>query len=837
MSNHFGRSGFQPNSGIGRDPNSESYLQCTASAETYHSGVYGTLLSESSIALFNEAPNGPAIGSTATVDPPRPDQLGFMEAWHQDGLMNASYSNPITDGGNWSLQFCPGTHQHEGHTGSGSHEHHFLPGVVSQPDYNQPDVNHDSALIQGNLFNDEMLMQQQLPFHAFHQDIFPPPATLHHQERRDHDAFPQNDLTMTNSLAIPALGYQAQLDDVMVFGNGSQGGMLPQYGVQPVADLQQSEPHTLMDQTGIGYSFGICDQPETFAQNIPIEVLATTTVKKKRSTNVAKRPQQGSPSQKDWESKKLAIEYIWYKQNHTTDELIKEMADFYNFHASKTTFKRYLKSWNLWKNMTKKNQGKEKYGTGDSETSARKRPAQRLPKTQNYSNLQFAPKITLVPMLLEDNGVIPKRDLKMSHDIRCMAESFFDLSRWTADPGGIILVPPRGGVDTSKIWQTLLYQSYSAAILSRMKLFKKVNLCLERFASSIDQATKHCDPNFLIYFWRICISLNAVRLPGKLKREPFVLLQIFFKQLERSFTRYHGNHGIIEFLRSLTQALKHNLNQILKDNLNQGLKDNLNQVLKNKSCRSFRRTLDRTYQYAIYYFSELLGDGHATVLGMRRHYNFQFTAKDRSGRVSCEVDLAAAYRSLLCEAELKYGQLGEQTISVLYDYASVMSPRTIDLEWVETLHERSAQFCRDHNVKTYNLATRALVFSTELLANDYISKDRNRSLDIMEDAIELLKQGDQDCQVWARSCSKTAVMRQQKKKQKRKPSPEERKEKRAAEQARLAVLRSGIEGGCVVEEQPPKGHIDRQREQNKRACKKFQSSVLEKLKPTARKLL
>ncbi|KAH9207417.1 hypothetical protein DL95DRAFT_468690 [Leptodontidium sp. 2 PMI_412] len=567
-----------------------------------------------------------------------------------------------------------------------------------------------------------------------------------------------------------------------------------------------------LKMTSIGHNSSIYNPPAAFAQNISMDApfifyAEEPVIIKKRNKNTARRKPREVPSEEDWESKKSIIKRTWYEENHTTDELIKEMADFYNFHASKSKYQAHLRSWGLWKNETKENKGKEKYRSGDSQTRARRRYAQRRLKNFNSSKLRWAPNNTSVRMLLENEEGIAMHHSKMSHAIRCMVDSFFDLRRWTPDSAGIILAPPPRGVDTSKVWQTLIYQSYSAATLSRMQLFKKVNLCLERFANSVDQAAKHCDPNFLIYFWRVCISLNAVRLPGKLKREPFVLLRIFLKRLERSFSEYHGSHGIIDFLRSL------------------------NQVLEDEPPKQFRSTLNRTYQHAIDNLSNLLGDGHATVLGMRRHFSFKFTAKDASGRVCCEVDLATPYRSLLYEAELKYGQLGEQTISVLYDYASVMSPHTIDLEWVETLHERSARFCRDKNIKTCDLATRALVFSTELLANDHISKDRNRSLEIMEDTIEILKEGDQDCQVWAKSCSKTAIMRHKKKRHKQRLRGGNISLEMAGEHERLVVLRSRIEDSRVVEEQPPKGHVDRQRKKNRKVCEKFQSSVFSKLKP------
>ncbi|KAH9207416.1 hypothetical protein DL95DRAFT_468689 [Leptodontidium sp. 2 PMI_412] len=192
MSNHFGGSGFQPNSGIGRDPNNEIHLECTTSAEIYQPGVYGTFLSENDLALFNGVPHGPSMRSTTAVDPSLPDQFRFMEAWQQDELMGTSYSNSIIGASNWSLQLCPEIYQHEPHVGSGGHEHHHLhPNVISQPDDTYPAGNYGIALLLGGVVNDGTVMQQQPPFPALHQDTFAPPATVHHQERQDHDTFYQ----------------------------------------------------------------------------------------------------------------------------------------------------------------------------------------------------------------------------------------------------------------------------------------------------------------------------------------------------------------------------------------------------------------------------------------------------------------------------------------------------------------------------------------------------------------------------------------------------------------------------------------------------------------------
>ena len=387
--------------------------------------------------------------------------------------------------------------------------------------------------------------------------------------------------------------------------------------------------------------------------------------------------------------------------------------------------------------------------------------------------------------------------------LRRLVDNFLGQRRWTSDAQGIILVPRTGIEDNSRLWQALTYQCHSIATLSKTQLYEKLHTCLDRLVSYVDKVTEHCDINFLIYFWPICVELNAILLPKKLKSQTFILLRIFLKRMEMSFMLNRRSHSIIDFLQSLQY------------------------VMREGSRPEFRYYLDTAYILVIKLFSKLLGNGHAVVMSMQRHHSSRFRARNNPGLEPSQLNLAIPYKTVLNRAESRYGCLGQHTIAVLYDYASAMSVQNVDLPWLELLQKRTAKLCREQTAPKCDLISRAYVFSTELLADELFRKDRSRSITLLEDAIEVLRYGDQDCQTWSAYCSKKLVLWHKTESiRKKKSTSSPSNELLVKEKARMVAIRSNIKGYAGLRAGVPFSRCKRSdRIKRRKACDKFQSSV------------
>ncbi|RDW58659.1 hypothetical protein BP6252_13135 [Coleophoma cylindrospora] len=400
-------------------------------------------------------------------------------------------------------------------------------------------------------------------------------------------------------------------------------------------------------------------------------------------------------SHHEWEAKKDVLYRLWVTRDMPM--LIETMTKVYGFTACSKAYSSRFNKWGFpHKNRTKANVGRAIL-RDDDKNLVRKRPAQRLRKSEK-GDVPWAFMKNSVSKGLKDKAYNHHSD--MINHLENLAKCLFDKgdeNGWTYNE--FTLVPPSGAKDNSKTWQLLTHQCYSASTLAECGLSSRVTPSLQRLFDGLGQAAEICNPNVLIYFWNICTSLNRIRMSGMPKRERYPLLYPLLATLVKSFSNSRQNKKtsfIIGFLNSLIFILE-------------------------TDPEAMRETLEMGYKKVIEIIGKAIGHDHAIVLNMASHY-----CKHYNAHIVDQVrpkSILEKYKHLIEVAESTCGSSEEQTIALRYDYIRATSLSKIDYDVVLKLQKQTAGICKAQPGLQYCLATRAFAFSTELLANMHFEKE------------------------------------------------------------------------------------------------------------------
>ena len=351
-------------------------------------------------------------------------------------------------------------------------------------------------------------------------------------------------------------------------------------------------------------------------------------------------------------------------------------------------------------------------------------------KTPNWAGNRHLSASATVPDTLQDNTPTFRQRMQMFYSIETFLRGEFEARSTSWGYNKYTLLSSAGTPDGLNIWQLLHHQSYGITTLAENGLFSRVSSSLHRLSQSMLEAAKHSSPVMLVYFWKVCVTLMSVPLSGtlKLKSSPaFPILLMFVEHARASFCQSHqGHHPLVDFLTALRSVLK-----------------------EPEYRHEIKCILGRTYEKAIEILEDTTRRDHPSVLSMLSHYKKHW--KSKLDLQAYMATYSEQYQDLISTAAA-----GDQKISLLYDYSYAMSlGGEIDYRLVEELQWASAEICRSQLPLKCTLTSRAFAFSSELLAKKRLDKDRQQSLKYMDEAIELLSGGDQECCIWAAAMSKT----------------------------------------------------------------------------------
>lgn len=410
----------------------------------------------------------------------------------------------------------------------------------------------------------------------------------------------------------------------------------------------------------------------------------------------------------------------------------------------------YITAFQRWgpefrKNTT--NKGKAMVPGGEN-NKERRRSAQVIPlKAVNSAESLGAPVVHVNPAL-KPPGLLKHQEAAF-HALDALIKRSYGASKsqWIEVDGVPKLVVETQALNDFVIWQLLDDECNRLAELSRSRRqISRFCAALRRFFRDLRAATSWDDPStVLIHTFTICTTLAEMH---PRQRRP-ALLKAFLIYLNRWLFTRRKDHDLLEYLKELRGAL-------------------------DISPENFKCTLGALYTKALDTFRMMIGKHSPVVLRLTAHIARHWKS---AADARVDTELLGSYESALAATESEHGRYGKQTFMMLCDYAfalrhneivrSASASKNRDMmqqaQQLELRCERLAEECRQRadqllprdSRPAYTLVTRAFVFSTELLAKIHVSNNNRVVLGQLENAIQRLQGGDEDCKSWAASFSQT----------------------------------------------------------------------------------
>jgi len=309
---------------------------------------------------------------------------------------------------------------------------------------------------------------------------------------------------------------------------------------------------------------------------------------------------------------------------------------------------------------------------------------------------------------------------------------------WT--PNSIAFVSPAGVADNSKLWEDLSDGCSRIADLIRAERYDHVQSLLVRMFAGLQLATKSCDPNFLVHFWRTCLVLLTTRIRARNPLSQFIFIRVFLQCLRTGFASSLRKHPMVELVDALYCILA-------------------------STPHELRNVLGVGYSKAVDGLQQMVGPSHHIIFKMESHCAKHWNKYIQLTRQDLEVRCT----DLLESQEIRKNPTLK--ITILHDFTYAMSEGKYISDPVRDkaieLLALTADDCRERT-KTNNLRytsnTRSFALASELLAlyhlepgNSKILRkgyDRNLSVLYMDQAIETLRHGDLECRIRAVALSK-----------------------------------------------------------------------------------
>ncbi|KAF3152070.1 hypothetical protein TWF594_005824 [Orbilia oligospora] len=409
------------------------------------------------------------------------------------------------------------------------------------------------------------------------------------------------------------------------------------------------------------------------------------------------REKKSKISDKEWEDHKKIIHQIYIIEDYTMQQLIKTMIRDFKFIATEKMYRNKFKDWTGFS----KNKTKQNGGTVAPRKIQRRRIAQKLPTISKKQQ-----KSMLYQTHVEDND---EKTAPLMNPMSLFMDDITASTRMMYQALNNIIKGSFGSSRRVKGWTSdhiqLVPPAYASNNLSTWETLMDQCHCAGLLS---EMKLYHCFSTFL---HKIFTTIDAVAL------------------------RLGRQHPVVNLLEALIFQAKYPLAQ-------------------------FKNTLGLGYLTSIDGFGQMITTCHPVVLNMSSHYARQQWRTDTEGH---RDTMRLLYNESLNEAKKLSGGCDEGTISLLYSYTYAMCKGYNDcsevLNLASQLRDITEPICRNQADLKGGIVVRSFVFSTSLLAKYFKWQDSNLTRRQMNDAIEILRRGDQECLVYALALSKVLTLR------------------------------------------------------------------------------
>ncbi|KAF5563828.1 hypothetical protein FNAPI_2438 [Fusarium napiforme] len=454
-----------------------------------------------------------------------------------------------------------------------------------------------------------------------------------------------------------------------------------------------------------------------------------------------------------WERQKQTIERVYMTEQRSLKYLREGMIDINGFIASEHEYRRNFTKWGFKKNGTE--QAVNHASHQDRKRTA-KAPPLRLMQKGFISKFHLH---DLSPEFRWHDDI--ERELwriKSATDTIINASFAPGKDGWIADR--VSFIAPSIGMDSFQQWQHLDSQSSAIVALTGMGVDAEIRGSLEELFHNLESLQglknrKAIIPQ-LIYIWRVCLNLFKARLP-----------------LPRPKTA--DSHSIIS-INPLTPALIQRLEGHLTAKF--GRKDPACEIMNalltifRHTPQKFKLALECGYFITIKKFEAIAGSGHPMVLRMWSNYSRAwgpntFLDIDRIREMLQHINSCVDYsdvetgpQSILSFLNLTEMQVAKESFELgnLSQYCAMLPyashPTRLE-DFALELRKRTMRILQTGDDRGNAFILDAFVFATELLAlRLFVRLCPEFSLEILDEAIELLQKGGTECVIWASRFSK-----------------------------------------------------------------------------------
>ncbi|KAK4442177.1 hypothetical protein QBC34DRAFT_499856 [Podospora aff. communis PSN243] len=258
---------------------------------------------------------------------------------------------------------------------------------------------------------------------------------------------------------------------------------------------------------------------------------------------------QVAPRKKiEWEKWKELLKHMYLDVNHTAEDICFELELVYNFDIAKSSLKNKLSQWKITKNNTGRTKQQQQQIANVNRRTRRKtaRPA----VDQRYHIFK---KHMCLSRKYGDPGMFPSisqephgRQIKMLHAIGNFANGLAGREKRDAPlPGHISL------------WQLTSDRCQKFASIFESKTGQIPVFLFNRLLNDLASNVVLNDAMFLVYLWRICLSLSRTRFAGRNNNTRFIFVRLFLQRMHHALRNIHGNgdHPLAVILGALVRII------------------------------------------------------------------------------------------------------------------------------------------------------------------------------------------------------------------------------------------------------------------------------------------
>ncbi|VUC30751.1 unnamed protein product [Clonostachys rosea] len=280
----------------------------------------------------------------------------------------------------------------------------------------------------------------------------------------------------------------------------------------------------------------------------------------------------------------------------------------------------------------------------------------------------------------------------------------------------------------------------SILLLAQNQLYHHANFMLENVLIGLRNALRLCNPNFMLHFWMMCQALSSGPWCSKEKGSQW--LRWFLRNVKAILSPRFPNHPITMIADSLLEVWS-------------------------SSPREFKPTLGLGHWKSTATLGGLIGHTHRIVLNMgvgcKNIWPSKFSASENVADILRQPILPNS--GIVLEAECK----AELSLNYLSAVSKGKFNEMRTIEEATQLLEWSGEICRNkarRSMLEFDSVTRLFVFSTDLVATHHLETwkqpeqkqnnlpNRHSAYKYMDEAIEILRQGDIQCSIRAAVFSK-----------------------------------------------------------------------------------